>query len=83
MMGLSAYYARSPEEVDDLAADQLERFPEILVYRVAALLDAGIEVVPTFRTPHVTLAFTGDLDVRLARLERAGHDRRVNPYHVP
>ena len=48
--GPLAYYARSPEEVDDLAADQLERFPEMLVYRVAALLDAGIEVVPTFRT---------------------------------
>ena len=42
-----------------------------------------MEVVPTFRTPHLTLAFTGDLDVGLARLERVGHDRRVNPYHVP
>jgi len=50
---------------------------------MAALVAAGIEVVPTFRTPHVTLAFTGELDDGLSRLERADHDRRPNPYHVP
>jgi hypothetical protein len=53
------------------------------VYRVATLLEAGIEVVPTFRTPHVTLAFTGDLDDAIAPLGHAHHDRRANPYHVP
>ena len=30
-------------------------------YRVSALETAGFEVVPTFRTPHVTISFTGDL----------------------
>jgi hypothetical protein len=38
---------------------------------VAVLVAAGIEAVPTFRTPHVTPAFKGDLDEGLARLERA------------
>jgi len=78
---LSAYYARSDAEVDDLAADQLERFSTLVVLRLAALDAAGFEVVPTFRTPHVTIAFTGDLDVMLAALAALGRDRRLNPYH--
>ena len=79
--GLSAFYARSDAEVDDLAADQLERFPVLVVFRMNELADAGFEVVPTFRTPHVTIAFSGDLDASLDRLIGLGHDRRSNPYH--
>lgn len=79
--GLSAYYARSDAEVDDLAADRLERFPTLVVLRLAALEAAALEVVPRFRTPHVTIAFTGDLDARLAALVTLGRDRRSNPYH--
>jgi hypothetical protein len=52
--GLSAYYARDDAEVDDLAGDQLERFPALAVFELAPLMDAGFELVPTFRTPHVT-----------------------------
>jgi hypothetical protein len=81
--GLSAYYARSEAEVNDLAADQLERFPELVVLSIAALEHAGFEIVPTFRTPHVTIAFGGDLDGHLTILERLGTDRRSNPYHDP
>jgi hypothetical protein len=47
------------------------------------LEQAGFEIVPTFRTPHVTIAFGGDLDGRLSDLERLGTDRRPNPYHDP
>lgn len=79
--GLSAFYARSEAEVDDLAADQLERFPALLVFEVAELEAAGFEVVPTFRTPHVTIAFTDDLEQALSRLTALGTDRRSNPYH--
>jgi len=43
---------------------------------VVVLVAAGIDVMPTFRRPNVTLAFKGDLDEGLARLERADHDRR-------
>ena len=42
---------------------------------------AGFEVVPTFRTPHVTIAFADDLDSALARLAALGTDRRPNAYH--
>lgn len=79
--GLSAFYARNEAEVEDLGADQLERFPLLACYRVADLRAAGFEVCPTFRTPHVTIAFDGELDDRLAALIRAVHEVRVNPYH--
>lgn len=55
------YYARSDAEVDDLAVDQLERLPTLGLFGIADLELAGFDVVPTFRTPHVTIAFTGDL----------------------
>ena len=81
--GLSAFFARSDAEIDDLAADQLERFPVLVVLPINLLLDSGFEIVPTFRTPHVTIAFNGDLDEGLARLETLGSDRRPNLYHDP
>jgi hypothetical protein len=65
--------------VADLAADQLERFPLLRLYDPGALTVAGIEVVPTFRSPHVTLAFTEDAG--LAALETVEHELRGNPYH--
>jgi len=34
---------------------------------------------PSLRTPHVTIAFGGDLDERLAALVRAAHEVRTNP----
>lgn len=57
--GLPAYYARSDAEIDDLAADQLERFPELVVLPIDAMRRAGFQIVATFRTPHVTIAFRG------------------------
>ena len=38
-------------------------------------------MVPTFRTPHVTIGFTGDLADGLERLRSAVHEQRLNPYH--
>ena len=79
--GLSAFYARNELEVDDLAADQLERFPMIDLYEASDLRAAAFEIVPTFRTPHLTLAFSGDLDEGIGRLRRAVHQARPNPYN--
>ena len=79
--GLSAFYARNEAEIDDLAADQLERFPVLVVFDVVALHDAGFEIVPTFRTPHVTIAFSGDLAPKLLLLAAVEHLERANPYH--
>ena len=39
--------------------------------------------MPTFRTPHVTLAFTGDLDERLTTLTTLAAKIADNPYHEP
>ena len=79
--GLSAYAAGNEAEIEDLAADQLERFPELVLYSRADLEAAGFAVIPTFRSPHVTVAFVGDLDVGLEALVATRHERRVNPYH--
>lgn len=78
--GLSTYFAEDDDAVADLAADQLKRFPLLRLYDPAVLTAAGLEVVPTFRSPHVTLAFV-DLDAGLAALETAEHETRLNPYH--
>lgn len=79
--GLSALYAESDSEVDELGAGPLRRFPVLAIYTVADLEDAGFEVVPTFRTPHVTIAFAGELAHGLERLRVSVHERRANPYH--
>lgn len=79
--GLSAFSARGEAEIDDLSAAQLQSFPRLGLFRVADLESAGFEVVPTFRTPHVTIAFTGDLDARLRELTGVRFEVRPNPYH--
>ncbi len=79
--GLSAYYARDDAEVDDLAADQLERFPLLAVFELAALVGAGFELLPTFRTPHVTVAFFGDLEQHLLALVELQPRVVENTYH--
>jgi hypothetical protein len=79
--GLSGYYARNDAEVNDLAADHLERFPLLGIFGIKELEEAGFEVVPTFRSPHVTIAFTGDLTEALARVAQLRIELRPNPYH--
>jgi hypothetical protein len=79
--GLSAYYARDETDVDDLARDQLERFSHMAIFDLVQLEDGGFEVVPTFRTPHVTIAFAGDLQKRLDHLGALVKEHLRNPYH--
>lgn len=79
--GLSALYAESDSGVDELGAGPLRRFPILAIYTLVELEAAGFEVVPTFRTPHVTIAFAGELDDGLERLRAAVHEQRTNPYH--
>lgn len=78
--GLSGYYAEDDAAVEDLAFDLLERFEVLLVYTLRNLIEAGFEVAATFRTPHVTIAFS-DLDSGLQRLDETEHETRANPYH--
>ncbi len=86
MVGVRRYlrYSLSYRDVEELLAErgvQLERFPLLGCYRVIDLQAAGFEIWPTFRTPHVTIAFSGDLDDWLAALVRTAHEVRTNPYH--
>ena len=52
-----------------------------VVFGMEQLQAAGFEVVPAFRTPHVTIAFADDFDSELTRLAALGTDRRPNAYH--
>lgn len=82
--GVSAFYARSDLEIDHLAYDRLASYEILRVYPISALVEAGFEVVPTFRRPHVTIswrAWTDGLDAGLELLARTEHVRRANPYH--
>jgi hypothetical protein len=79
--GISAFYAASDEEIDAICQTRLIRFPLVVLFRRVDLELAGIQVVPTFRTPHVTLCHER-LDELVERLIRCEHSERPNPYHV-
>jgi hypothetical protein len=78
--GLSGFVARDAGEVDALCETRLIEWTRVRTFRRSALEAAGIEVVPTFRTPHVTLAHA-ELDELLQRLSGCEHDILENPYH--
>lgn len=78
--GLSGFVAADLEEVDVLMATRLERFEEIATYRRLDLLDAGLEVVPTFRRPHVTIAHA-NLDLLVSALRSCDHEVIPNEHH--
>lgn len=77
--GLSAFYARSDDEVLDLGEDRLEAFETLFVYSFAEVVGAGFEVVPTYRSPHVTITFYDDVELGVARLLAVPHRVVVNP----
>ena len=79
--GISAFVAASDEEIEALCGSRLVRFHDVVVFRRGDLERAGVEIVPTFRVPHVTLCHP-DLAELVARLLRCEHRRRRNPYHV-
>jgi hypothetical protein len=78
--GVSGFLAIDDVEVDVLCETRLERFPTILVFRRRDLEAAGVEVVPTFRRPHVTLAHA-DLDGLVNALQSCEHRELENPHH--
>jgi hypothetical protein len=79
--GVSAFHASSEDEIDAICQTRLIRFAVVVVFRRHDLEAAGVEVVPTFRTPHVTLCHE-DLDQLVERLRACDHAERLNPYHV-
>lgn len=77
--GVSGFLAADDDEVDVLCETRLERFADIVVFRRADLIAEGIEVVPTFRRPHVTLAHA-DLDSLVNGLRSCEHRELSNPH---
>jgi hypothetical protein len=78
--GVSGYYARDENEVGALCQTKLVNFETVVVFARADLERSGIDVVGTFRTPHVTLA-ARDIHTLLAALIGCPHQVRDNPYH--
>lgn len=78
--GISGYYARGEKEVGALCQTKMVNFQTVVVFARADLERNGIDVVGTFRTPHVTLA-ARDINTLLAALIRCPHQVRDNPYH--
>ena len=76
--GISAFYARDEGEVADLGSDQLQRFETLLVFSQAELLAAGFELVATFRSPHVTIAFSESPEIAMTRMLAVPHQRFIN-----
>jgi hypothetical protein len=80
--GISGFYAASDEEIDAICQTRLIRFATVVVFARVELEKAGVEIVPTFRTPHVTLCHA-ELHQLVERLIGCEHTDRRNPYHVP
>ena len=78
--GISAFYAADDEEVDALCQTKLVRFPTIVVFERVDLEGTGIEIVGTFRTPHVTLAHR-QLECLIETLMSCPHKLVLNPYN--
>ena len=79
--GVSAFAAEATAEVDALCQSRLVRFATVAVFRQVDLEAAGIQIEPTFRTPHVTLCH-GNLSELIERLLSCEHEVRVNPYTI-
>jgi hypothetical protein len=77
--GLSAFYARSDDEVFDLGENRLSAFEALFIYCVADVLGAGFAVVPTFRSPHVTITFYNEPEEGVARFMAIDHRTITNP----
>jgi hypothetical protein len=80
--GISAFYASGEDEVDALCSSRLVRFADIVVFRRNDLERHGVDVVPTFRTPHVTLCHD-DVAELVHRLLDCEFSERPNPYYSP
>ena len=79
--GISAFEAANDAEIDAVCQTRLVRFATVVVFDRHALDEAGIEIVPTFRRPHVTLCHQA-LEQLVERLVHCEHRVLSNPYHV-
>jgi len=78
--GVSGYYARDENEVGALCRTKIVNFETVVVFARSDLERNGIDLVGTFRTPHVSLT-ASDIQTLLEALLRCPHEVRDNPYH--
>jgi hypothetical protein len=78
--GISGFCAADSTEVAALGETKLHQFAVLVVFQKYRLESAGIAVIGTFRTPHVTLTHTS-LEHLVDRLRRCTHMEYDNPYH--
>jgi len=78
--GISAYFAIDEQEVDVLCETRLERFDTAAIFTHSDLVLAGVEVVPTFRRPHATLA-NADLELLIDGLRSCAPRIVSNRFH--
>ena len=78
--GVSGYFARDENEIVALCQTKMVNFETIVVFATGDLVRSGIDVIGTFRTPHVTLAAV-DLKALLDALINCRHQVRDNPYY--
>ncbi len=77
--GVSVFAAADEAELDGLSRGRLSRFDLLTLMRAGTIRAAGLELRPTFRSPHYTIMLP-DLDADLARLVACENETRVNPY---
>ncbi len=77
--GISGFLADDDDEIASLCETRLTRFATVVTFRREDLEAADIEVVATFRTPHVTLAHRS-LEALVDGLATCDHVERPNPY---
>jgi hypothetical protein len=77
--GVSAFSAVDEPEVEAICETRLERFEMVVLYDRPDLERAGIEIVPTIRRPHVTLAHQS-LDALVHGLRSCQHGTLANRY---
>lgn len=65
-----------------LAMEKLVRFETLTLITVGTLRAAGLEVIPTFRRPHLTILLP-DLDADLKRLLACDNVIWHNDHHQP
>lgn len=80
--GISAFEANSRAEIDAICQTCLVRFSTVVVFERNSVELAGVDIVATFRRPHVTLCHER-LDALVAGLLHCEHRVLENPYNVP
>jgi hypothetical protein len=80
--GISAFSAADEAALDALARDRLAQFDILVLMTAGAIRRAGLELRPTFRSPHYTIMLA-ELDRDIASLVECENVRRTNPHHLP